>query len=78
MEDDTSSTSNVIKGPWKRVKVVSPEETDKLTEDMNFIDEVELLSSEQKSQLIDDKDDWFSKILPDKYFLFQKNISSVL
>tara|TARA_Y100001937_G_C7123794_1_gene333896 strand:- start:2128 stop:2523 length:396 start_codon:yes stop_codon:yes gene_type:complete len=40
MEDDTSSTSNVIKGPWKRVKVVSPEETDRLTEDMNFIDEV--------------------------------------
>tara|TARA_B100000287_G_C20438130_1_gene704445 strand:+ start:335 stop:697 length:363 start_codon:yes stop_codon:yes gene_type:complete len=30
----------VIKGPWKRAKVVTPQETDRLTEDMNFIDEV--------------------------------------
>ena len=40
MEDDTSSTNNVIKGPWRRVKVVSQEETDQKTDDMMFIDEV--------------------------------------
>ena len=40
MEDDTSSTNNVIKGPWRRVKVVSQEETDQITDDMMFIDEV--------------------------------------
>ena len=40
MENDTSIPSNVIKGPWKRVKVISPEETDRLTEDMIFIDDV--------------------------------------
>ena len=41
MEDDTPiKPSNVIKGPWKRVKVVSKSETDKVTEDMVFIDEV--------------------------------------
>ena len=41
MEDDTpSGISNVVKGPWSRVKVVNPLETDRLTEDMVFIDEV--------------------------------------
>jgi len=40
VEDDTSSTNNVIKGPWRRVKVVSQEETDQITDDMMFIDEV--------------------------------------
>ena len=41
MEDDTSSgVSNVVKGPWSRAKVVNPNETDQLTDDMVFIDEV--------------------------------------
>ena len=41
MEDDTpSGISNVVKGPWSRAKVVDPYETDKLTEDMIFIDDV--------------------------------------
>lgn len=40
MEDDKSITNNVVKGPWSRVKIVSPQETDQLTNDMMFIDEV--------------------------------------
>ena len=40
MENDTSIPSNVIKGPWKRAKVISPEETDQLAEDMMFVDDV--------------------------------------
>ena len=41
MEDDTpSGISNVVKGPWKRVKVISQSETDRVSEDMVFIDEV--------------------------------------
>ena len=40
MEDDTSIANNVVRGPWSRVKVVSPQETDQLTDDMMFIDEV--------------------------------------
>tara|TARA_Y100000015_G_C2348246_1_gene69323 strand:- start:215 stop:607 length:393 start_codon:yes stop_codon:yes gene_type:complete len=40
MDDDEGQSDNVIKGPWKRAKVVSPQETDRITEDMNFIDEV--------------------------------------
>lgn len=40
MEDDKSITNNVVKGPWSRVKIVSPQETDQLTDDMLFIDEV--------------------------------------
>ena len=40
MDDDQGQSDNVIKGPWKRAKVVSPQETDRITEDMNFIDEV--------------------------------------
>ena len=42
MEDDTSisDNSNVIRGPWTRASVVTPQETDRLTEDMAFIDEV--------------------------------------
>ena len=42
MEDDTSisDNSNVIRGPWTRARIVTPQETDRMTEDMNFIDEV--------------------------------------
>ena len=41
MEDDTPiSNNNVVKGPWSRAKVISPQETDQITEDMVFIDEV--------------------------------------
>ncbi len=42
MEDDTSisNNSNVIRGPWTRARIVTPQETDRMTEDMNFIDEV--------------------------------------
>ena len=41
MEDDTPiKPSNVVKGPWKRVKVVSKSETDRVTEDMALIDEI--------------------------------------
>ena len=40
MDDDQGQSDNVIRGPWKRAKVVSPQETDRITEDMNFIDEV--------------------------------------
>ena len=40
MDDDTPKPDNVVKGPWKRAKVVSSQETDKFTEDMVFIDEV--------------------------------------
>ena len=41
MEDDTpSGISNVVKGPWKRAKVIPQSETDRVTEDMVFIDEI--------------------------------------
>ena len=41
MENDTPiNNNNVVKGPWSRAKVVSPQETDQITEDMVFIDEV--------------------------------------
>ena len=41
MEDDTPiKPSNVIKGPWKRAKIISKTETDRVTEDMVFIDEI--------------------------------------
>ena len=41
MEDDTpSGISNVVKGPWKRAKVIPQSETDRVTEDMAFIDEI--------------------------------------
>ena len=41
MEDDTlKETNNVVKGPWKRARVVSQEETEKLADDMIFIDDV--------------------------------------
>ena len=41
MEDDTSSgVSNVVKGPWSRAKIIDPNETDRVTEDMVFIDDV--------------------------------------
>ena len=40
MDDDQGQSDNVIKGPWKRARVVTPQETDRITEDMNFIDEV--------------------------------------
>ena len=41
MEDDTpSGISNVVKGPWKRAKVIPQSETDRVTEDMALIDEI--------------------------------------
>ena len=41
MEDDTPiDTSNVVKGPWKRVKTISQSETDRVTDDMALIDEI--------------------------------------
>ena len=41
MEDDTpSGISNVVKGPWKRAKVIPQSETDRVTEDMAYIDEI--------------------------------------
>ena len=41
MEDDTpSGVSNVVKGPWSRAKVIDPNETDRVTDDMVFIDDV--------------------------------------
>ena len=41
MDDETPiKSSNVIKGPWKRAKIISKTETDRVTEDMVFIDEV--------------------------------------
>ena len=32
--------SNAIRGPWKRAKIISKTETDRVTEDMVFIDEI--------------------------------------
>mgnify|MGYP003386522195 CR=1 FL=1 len=32
MEDDTSIANNVVRGPWSRVKVVSPQEIDEVAE----------------------------------------------
>ena len=41
MEDDTpSGISNVVKGPWKRAKVIPQSETDRVIEDMALIDEI--------------------------------------
>ena len=41
MDDETPiKSSNVIKGPWKRAKIISKTETDRVTEDMVFIDEI--------------------------------------
>ena len=40
MDDDQGQSDNVIKGPWKRARVVTPQETDRITEDMVFIDEI--------------------------------------
>ena len=41
MEDDTpSGISNVVKGPWRRAKVIPQSETDRVTEDMALIDEI--------------------------------------
>jgi hypothetical protein len=43
MEDDNSKgvdKGNVVKGPWKRVKVVNQAKTQKLSEDMMFCDEI--------------------------------------
>tara|TARA_B100000287_G_scaffold294648_1_gene277943 strand:+ start:93 stop:503 length:411 start_codon:yes stop_codon:yes gene_type:complete len=37
---DDDSKGNVIKGPWKRVKKVSRSQTEKVTQDMVFIDDV--------------------------------------
>jgi hypothetical protein len=42
MADDSSKglKDNIIKGPWKRVKTVSMAQTQKLSEDMMFCDEI--------------------------------------
>ena len=42
MADDNSKglKDNIIKGPWKRVKTVSMAQTQKLSEDMMFCDDV--------------------------------------
>ena len=43
MEDDNSKgvdKGNVVKGPWKRVKVVNQARQQKLSEDMMFCDEI--------------------------------------
>ena len=41
MDDETPiKPSNVIRGPWKRAKIISKTETDRVTEDMVFIDEI--------------------------------------
>ena len=41
MDDETPiKPSNVIKGPRKRAKIISKTETDRVTEDMVFIDEI--------------------------------------
>jgi len=42
MADDSSKglKDNIIKGPWKRVKTVSMAQTQKLSEDMMFCDDV--------------------------------------
>ena len=37
---DDNSKGNVIKGPWKRAKKVSKSQTEKVTQDMVFIDDV--------------------------------------
>ena len=37
---DDDSKGNVIKGPWKRAKKVSRSQTEKVTQDMVFIDDV--------------------------------------
>ena len=41
MDDETPiKPSNVIRGPWKRAKIISKTETDRVTEDMALIDEI--------------------------------------
>ena len=41
MADDSSEgVDNVVKGPWKRVKHVSKSQTQKIQEDMHYIDEL--------------------------------------
>jgi hypothetical protein len=40
VEDDTSSGVSNVKGPWSRAKIIDPNETDRVTEDMVFIDDV--------------------------------------
>ena len=37
---DDSSKGNVIKGPWKKAKRVSKTQTEKVQQDMVFIDDV--------------------------------------
>ena len=37
---DDDSKGNVIKGPWKKAKKVSRSQTEKVTQDMVFIDDV--------------------------------------
>ena len=40
MAETPIDVNNVVKGPWSRVKVVNPSETDIFSDDMFFIDEV--------------------------------------
>ena len=43
MEDDNSEgvkKDNVVKGPWKRIKLVSKSQSQKITEDMLWVDEL--------------------------------------
>ena len=40
MDDEIPKPDNVVRGPWKRVKVISRSETDRVTEDMVLIDEI--------------------------------------
>jgi len=43
MEDDNSKgikKDNVVKGPWKRIKIVSKSQSQKITEDMLWVDEL--------------------------------------
>ena len=40
MADDKTISNNVVKGPWKRAKIVEPTETDKMYEDIAWSEEV--------------------------------------
>ena len=37
---DDSSKGNVIKGPWKKVKRISKSQTEKMHQDMVYVDDV--------------------------------------
>lgn len=40
MADDKTISNNVVKGPWKRAKIIEPTETDKMYEDIAWSEEV--------------------------------------